>query len=169
MFQPFLYRLYGYFGFLFLLMTYFIIFCNVSILSFIASYACLFSLDVCLLSILEAFCKIIRFLSLSWRLWKFTSLLGEAGFEPLLTISFQLSSFVILSDRLKSLNSTWEPRLNPLRLGVISARFLYLDSPALDYALDDASPLWLFRELCLDLPCMRSEKYSSATSGDLLD
>ena len=58
------------------------------------------------------------------------------------------------------------PRLNPLRLGVIDARF---GAPALDYALDDASPLWLFRELCLDLPCMRSEKYSSAISGDLLD
>ena len=57
-----------------------------------------------------------------------------------------------------------------MRLGVIDL-FPALDAPALDYALDYAfddptSCLWLDRELCLDLPYMRSEKYSSATPVD---
>ena len=62
-----------------------------------------------------------------------------------------------------------------MRLGVIDL-FPALDAPALDYALDYAlddptSCLWLDRELCLDLPCMRSEKYSSATplGGDIFE
>ena len=71
--------------------------------------------------------------------------------------SFQDWSLVIMSDMLRSLKSTIGPRLNPLRLGVLSFKLPALFPDSLDCTLDYVfecitSALGLARELCLDLP-----------------